>query len=170
MRHSTVSQPSRSCVASAYLCIEECLCLSEWAIQYWKDKGPAPKNLAQWELPDLPSWNLQVKSFLNCPLFGVQRQAPLWPLLVFFTCHISCSPGVMMFHADHSAVRLSMCNSPGNRFSVWFFFNLCNSVCFQKSVHTLHRGPWAIVVLNSHLTSPKLLQWSLLQFYFFFFT
>lgn len=44
------------------------------------------------------------------------------------------------------------------------------SVHFQKTLHTLHRGPWAIVVLrlHMHLTSAKLVQWSLVQFYFFF--
>lgn len=131
-----VSQQSRSCV----------LCLSlPWGTlmsfrvsnTVLKRQRAAPKNLAQWELPDLSSWNLQVKSFLNFPLFRLQRQAPLWPPLVFFTCHISSSPAVMMFWADHSAVRLSVCNSPGNTFVVCVF-NLCISDHFQKTSHPLH--------------------------------
>lgn len=54
------------------------------------------------------------------PFSDFRGKAPLWPLTVF-VCQFSSSPAVMMFDADRSAVGLSVCNSPGNRFSVCFF-------------------------------------------------
>lgn len=38
-------------------------------------------------------------------------------------------------------------NSPGNWLSVCFL-NLCISVHYQKTLHTLHRDPWATAVLK----------------------
>lgn len=114
MRHSVVTQQSRSCVASALG--NACVFPSEqYCTGRTKGLHPRPQHaenclICQAGISRLNhSWLFHFSDFRDRHLYDL------------FTRHVSSSPAVTMFYAERSAVRLSGFNSSQYRFSAWFF-------------------------------------------------